>query len=383
LKKEKSKPLINSKTTPSVSAIVPEGKISILKRDESALPPTLSSNAAATTAPHSTGSAYWPSDFEEILDRVLTSHSKKQHAFLVSEIHRTVRSEMETTVVPALSKAVQQSMDQSIFGPLKTDLAKMKKSARDHKAEIVEAVSAGVEEPLQTAFTESMQNVLIPAFESVTTRMFAQIATAVDTSLLSNNNPSKLEDLSANLASIASAVEKLSSQMEELRTTIVAQGPSDRKPPGLAGSTQVDKLQSKRDEILKLLSQKQYENAFIQALSASTADMAVFCCEQVTIADVLGNEKPALSQPILLCLMQQLGAALVTSNSPQKLQLEVLWLQEIALILDPSDRKIKQHVPNVLNELVTNITKKMANGDQSLRRPLEVLLRVIRGMQMG
>ena len=70
-------------------------------------------------------------------------------------------------------------------------------------------------------------------------------------------------------------------------------------------------------------------------------------------------------------------------SSPSDVQTEVLWLQEIALTLNPADPNIKRHAPTVMQQLVASINQKMAEGNQQLRRPLHMLLQVIRGMQMG
>jgi hypothetical protein len=137
-----------------------------------------------------------------------------------------------------------------------------------------------------------------------------------------------------------------------------------------------------RPEILALLEKKQYEAAFTKSVSASTADLALFCCTQTKIHDVLGDNGPALSQPILLCLMQQLGTILVSSHDSKQLSLSLEWLQEIALSLDPSEKRIADHVPNVLQQLVNNINQNIQGGDPSLKRNLQRLLQVVRGMQM-
>mmetsp|Transcript_8163 Transcript_8163/g.11768 ORF Transcript_8163/g.11768 Transcript_8163/m.11768 type:complete len:129 (+) Transcript_8163:3228-3614(+) len=110
-----------------------------------------------------------------------------------------------------------------------------------------------------------------------------------------------------------------------------------------------------------------------------------FCCKNANMSDVFGGSGPSggptlLSQPILLCLMQQLGAVLGLSKE-NDLKTELDWLQEIALTLDTSNESIQRHVPSVLQQLVANINAKMSQGDPFLRRPLQMLLQVIRGMQ--
>ena len=176
-------------------------------------------------------------------------------------------------------------------------------------------------------------------------------------------------------------MESLTSEVEQLRSALgTSQGIS---PSGLGipkTMPEPDAGQVVRDSILWSLKQGEYEAAFTQALSASAADMAVYCCKNANVSDVLGGNSPAISQPILLCLMQQLGAVLV-SSSDDDLQTILLWLQESALTLDPTDESIVRHVSQVLQQLVSSVEAKMALADPTLRRQLKMLLQVIQGMQ--
>jgi enhancer of mRNA-decapping protein 4 len=218
-----------------------------------------------------------------------------------------------------------------------------------------------------------MKTMMIPAFEAAMNEMFSQVAAALDSNLKSLSN----EDLHAKVDVLTAMVQSLSVQVSELGTATNKSAGAAPPPPA---PPLVNPMQQMRQEILALLKMKSYEPAFTKALSASTAEMAVFCCQNANVSDVLGGNTPALSQPILLCLMQQLGAVLVSSTDAD-LQTELSWLQEIALTLDPTNENIQRHVPSVLQQLVTSINTKMQQGDPSLRRQLQMLLQVIRGMQ--
>ena len=118
------------------------------------------------------------------------------------------------------------------------------------------------------------------------------------------------------------------------------------------------------------------------AVSSTASDITYFCCVNADINDVFGGATPALTQMILICLMQQLATMIVSPNPNWSTQLELEWLQEIALCLNPADPLIVKHVPPVLQLLVSGINTRMAQNDPALRRPLQRLLQVIRGMQM-
>lgn len=146
----------------------------------------------------------------------------------------------------------------------------------------------------------------------------------------------------------------------------------------------VDQGKVLRENILALISTNNYENAFTQALSASDPSVAVFACQNSNIKTVLDNDTPQLSQPILLCLMQQLGTHLLKnsngSGNTNSLEVELAWLQIIAITLDLEDESITAHGASVCQGLIENINTKMKQGNTSLRRPLQTLLLKIRGM---
>jgi enhancer of mRNA-decapping protein 4 len=228
-----------------------------------------------------------------------------------------------------------------------------------------------------------MKTVLVPAFESATRQMFLQVASSLEKGLATQQPTDSMEGLTAKLDEMARAMESLSLEVAQLRSAVASsQGVRPASPFG-ATSRAVpppDSKQATRDGIIALLQKQDYEAAFTKALTASTVDMAVFCCKNSSVSDVLGGSSPALTQPILLCLMQQLGAVLVSSKDDE-LQMILVWLQEIGLTLDPTYHLINTHVPGVLQQLVASIDTKMAEGDPKLRRPLQMLLQVIRGMQ--
>jgi hypothetical protein len=207
---------------------------------------------------------------------------------------------------------------------------------------------------------------MIPAFEAATQEMFSQVDATLErrTSPIHDESHGNLDSLFTLMHQVKSMVEDLTDEVAEL------------KPP----KQEIDYDQITRDEILSFLQKRDYESAFTKAVSEITAEMALFVCKRSSLADVLGDSKPVLSQPILLCLMQQLGALLNDSND-EDLHIELTWLQEIALTLDPTVESIKRHVPQVLAQLRSCIEAKMKKGDPALRRPLQMLLQVIRGMQ--
>lgn len=208
--------------------------------------------------------------------------------------------------------------------------------------------------------------------------MFSQISKSMEKQETAASG--NADQLNAKIDTLTQAVVSLAAQVKAMQSAaaVPAAATAARAAPP---APPVDPMQQMRSEIKGLLQLQNYDAAFTKALSATTADMAVFACKNANLSDVLGGNTPALSQPILLCLMQQLGAVLVSSTDASDLQTELAWLQEIALTLDPTHENIQRHVPGVLQQLYASVNNKMAQGDPTLRRPLQMLMQVIRGMQ--
>jgi len=335
-------------------AQTPEAKISILKREEKT-PPAASAPAAAVS-----------------IDAASLSH----------EIRTAVRDEMLVLIQPSIKQAIQESLNVSVINPIQASIGHLaKEGVKVDNDKIASAVADSVDESLRAAFAESVRNVMIPTLESVTGQVFSQISDKLeDGSLESSSKSSKeLEAITTQLATLAELVTTLTQEVQSLKSHVETE---KLVPTAVSSPPGVNPMEAARAEIVTLMNERKYEAAFTKAVSTTTTDMALFCCSRAELNDVLGGSKPELSQPILLCLMQQLGTVLV---SPQgtNLQLVLDWLQEIAYSLDPTDERIKNHVPAVLQQLVASINTRMASGDEALRRPLQRLLQIVRGMQMG
>ena len=364
---------------------MPTGKIQILKREEN---PTLSApeaDQAFTPSPVQSkvgpGVATSNSELERIISKALAAHQEQQQAALVGQVQLAVAEEM-SKLLPSLTKVVQDTVSATVR-PLANSIDQLsKKGVQVNKQQFAEAVEKSLEEPLQLSMAKNMKNVFIPAFESVSSQVLQQVNASMPQPSAAEG--AKLDALTAQLAAMSGTMQQMMKSIDDLKSKSSVAHPSAQAhggqiPPPPPHQPQVESI---RNEVNALLAQNQYEAAFTKALSAGTPDMTVYCCSKVNVADVLGGSKPALSQPILLCLMQQLGATLLTSQS-SNLQMEVSWLQELALTLNPTDPSIQRHAPTVLQQIVTSINQRMTKGDPQLRRPLHMLLQVIRGMQMG
>mmetsp|Transcript_6212 Transcript_6212/g.9134 ORF Transcript_6212/g.9134 Transcript_6212/m.9134 type:complete len:957 (-) Transcript_6212:56-2926(-) len=331
-----------------------DGKIAILKRENVAPP----ENSSITVSSHDALPGFHDSN----------DSFKKD---ISTEIERAVRSEMKQTILPELNKKITTTVEQCMMKSMQSAIDRFtNKNANTQTERIISAVTSSIEDPLKEAFTDSMKKMLIPAFEAASREMFSQVSSAVEAKI---SSPKVDDSLNTKIDALTTMVQALSSEVAALRKSSNVNVPP---PPPV----QVNEMQRMRTEILGALQMRQYEIAFTKALSVSSTEMAVFVCREANIKDVLGGDSPALTQPILLCIMQQLGVALA-SPSDSDLETVLAWLQEIALCVDPSDQAIQRHVSSVLQQLHANINAKMQQGNPALKRPLQMLLQVVRGMQ--
>jgi hypothetical protein len=320
----------------------------------------------------------------------LSAQFRQQQGAIASEIQKAIQIEIQQILVPLIDEKVRACVDKSLE-PVLASLDTLGKNGVnvDHD-KLVEAITAKVEAPLRAAFAENMKNVLIPAFQSVSGQMFAQISASLDNGAAQRDakdglHREKFDDMSNQLAAMTTMVKQLASEVESLRSVMSEQGGRARAESitSTAANAAAEKV-ALEQEVLSHLRLRDYEPAFTKALSASTVEMALFVCRNADMADVLGDSPPHLSQPILLCLMHQLGTSVVTSPTDESdLNTELAWLQEVSLSINPADDSMRRHLPAVLQQLVTGINNKMARTDQpAMRRPLQRLLQVLRGVQV-
>jgi enhancer of mRNA-decapping protein 4 len=372
----------------------PDGNVTILKRDDISanIAPPLPPDPSLVSDPAILAAAGIP------LPPPPPQQSQVSSAEIEALVTKAVEETMAKTMVPAINKAIQESFA-SLARPLRTSMDNLSKQGVSVDANDLKN-ALNIEAPLKAAMADNMRNVLVPTLESVTSQMLQQVQNSMPEPP-TDHTAKTLESLIQQLVTMNSKIDVLAKEVHTLRGNLAEQaaaaaaaagrgnvGPSPPPPPGNAGQTpQQMESEHTRAAVNTLLQGGQYEAAFTKAVSASAADMALYCCTRADLNVVFGGPKPLLSQPIVLCLMQQLGAILSKTSKPSDLQTELAWLQECALSLNVQDPSIQRHVPGVLQQLVATVNSRMMTEGQlpnsQFRRPLQMLLQVLRGMQMG
>ncbi len=91
-----------------------------------------------------------------------------------------------------------------------------------------------------------------------------------------------------------------------------------------------------------LLIAGKFEHAFDTALTAQDLSAVTWICHRLDPTAVAVK----LSQPVLVCILQNLGLDL-TTDVPIKLA----WLHHCAICINPHDKLIKQHAVHVIQQL--------------------------------
>ena len=197
---------------------------------------------------------------------------------------------------------------------------------------MVAAVATDVREPVMAAFRQCFQELLVPAMQHATQRMFAQI----DAGLV------------ARFASVSAK------SGDDDCPEVVAKEPLDPKA-----------------ELEALLEEKQVDEALMKALGARDLTLVSWLCNKVDPREIL-HEAP-LSQTVLICLLQQLGQDLETDTA-----MKLEWFKMITLNLEKDHADIAVHAPKVVAELQARIREFLdTEKGRSVRQDLAMILRLL------
>ena len=188
---------------------------------------------------------------------------------------------------------------------------------------------------------------MIPAYEAASRQMFQQTSTSLEQGLANmsinqtNAAAPTLQAMLTQMSKMSEAIQSLSMEVAQLRGYVDAN--SMNQTNGVPCEPQESATQpiGIRDEIVVLCQAQRYEEAFTKAVSASNGDVVLFACKNSDAEDVF-NGDVNISQPIMICLLQQLGAVLVPATDAEDIKTILLWLQEIAVTIDPSNISIQR-----------------------------------------
>uniref|UniRef100_A0A8C3UQV9 Enhancer of mRNA-decapping protein 4 n=1 Tax=Catharus ustulatus TaxID=91951 RepID=A0A8C3UQV9_CATUS len=329
-----------------------------------------------------------------------------------NRLERTIREEMKKTVPQCISKSMDPTVSQlsntiaakltAVEGTLKENITKLVKS-KNLTDSVVRATADTLQGPIQSAYREAFQSVVLPAFEKSCQSMFQQINDTFKQGTqeyiqqleahLKNKKVREQEVRDPLLNQLRQLISTFQSTTEQLASTIAASVHAEVQQQlhiivgnmqesilaqvqrvikgevslamkeqqaavtssivqamrSAAGtpipSTHMD-FQSQQTHILQLLQQGHLNQAFQQALTAADLNLVLYVCETVDTQQVFGQHPCPLSQPVLLSLIQQLSSDLGTRT-----ELKLNYLEDAVMHLDQSDPITRDHMGSVMNQV--------------------------------
>uniref|UniRef100_A0A6Q2YN39 Enhancer of mRNA-decapping protein 4 n=1 Tax=Esox lucius TaxID=8010 RepID=A0A6Q2YN39_ESOLU len=331
---------------------------------------------------------------------------------LCTRLDKTLREEMKKTVPPTITKSLEPVTAQmsntiaakltAVEAALKENVSKVVKSKNTTDA-IGRAAAEAMQGPIQAAYKDAFQSIVLPVFERGCQSMFQQINDSFKQGTheyiqqlethVKNRKQHEQDTRDPMIAQLQQMIDAFQKSTDQLAATVTASVRSEVQHQlhmtvgNLQDSilTQVQRIvkgevslamkeqqaavtssimqamrsaastpvptahldyQAQQASILQLLQQGQLNQAFQQALSASDLNLVLYVCETMDSQQVFGQHPCPLIQPVLLSLIQQLSTNLATRT-----ELKISYLEDAVMNLDHGDPVTRDHMSAVLSQV--------------------------------
>ncbi|KAL9975979.1 hypothetical protein ACROYT_G013208 [Oculina patagonica] len=120
--------------------------------------------------------------------------------------------------------------------------------------------------------------------------------------------------------------------------------------------------------VSRLVESGQFGQAFEEALSTADLTLVMYVCEHVDAETIFCQSPCPLSQPVLLCLIQQLSVDLTINT-----ELKHKYIQEALVALDLRDEATIEYMPGVLEGLCQQLQSAIREASGPMQRSLKIL----------
>jgi enhancer of mRNA-decapping protein 4 len=326
----------------------------------------LAAQATAVAAERAALLAEERANMERLLGAISASINNDVPARL-SEIMRTeldgVASAIAATMTPAVKEAVAAALPKETSAAIKSALDK----------QLASSLQTGLTKPIQESFRQAFTKQIVPSFENACQSMFLQMDKTLAKGFYEHSEATK-SALSEPVALAASLRESLADAARLGGGAFSGEGSVGglARAPSVASSMRSPRTVDVKTELRGMMTQGRYEEAFSKALGLQEVSTVGWLCTQADAATVLSASPPALSQMVLLSLIQQLAAD-ISSSPSNKLQ----WIREAALALNPQDPLLGPHLRPVLEQVHAALAAavgKMQGGEvQSCKLAMHVI----------
>jgi enhancer of mRNA-decapping protein 4 len=245
---------------------------------------------------------------------------------------------------------------------------------------LTSSLASGMQEPVQSAFRETFEEVLVPAFEAACQDMFAQISRNLASGLQQhaksfaqgkttakidaklgamNKRIDQLSVLTKSVETLAESVKQLAAAAQtnaaaaESRAASQAASAAAAAAAGTGGQTPAVKEEvAGCNAVGEKLKEKDYQGAFWSALNAQSKELVAWTCRQTNPIEIVKK----VDQLVLLSLIQQLGSEMSRGEGFDKLA----WLMRCAVEVDLNNAQIGPHVPRVFDAITAMLENNVA-----------------------
>ncbi|XP_075962727.1 enhancer of mRNA-decapping protein 4 isoform X1 [Anarhichas minor] len=349
---------------------------------------------------------------QQLQDQLSQQLSSTLSSVLTNRMDKVLREEMKKTVPLTISKSLEPVTGQlsntiaakltAVEITLKDNVSKVVKSKTTTDA-IGRAAAEAMQGPIQAAYKDAFQGIVLPVFERGCQSMFQQINDSFKQGtqeyiqqLESHMKSRKQREQEARdpvISQLQQTIDSFQSSTDQLASNITANVRAEvqhqiqimvgnlqesilshvqrivkgevslamkeqqavvtssimqamRSAAGTPVPTAHLDYQTQQANILQLLQQGQLNQAFQQALSATDLNLVLYVCETIDSQQVFGQHPCPLSQPVLLSLIQQLASNLTTRS-----ELKISYLEDAVMNLDHADPLTRDHMSSVLAQV--------------------------------
>ncbi|XP_042267742.1 enhancer of mRNA-decapping protein 4 isoform X1 [Thunnus thynnus] len=331
---------------------------------------------------------------------------------LTNRMDKVLREEMKKTVPPTITKSLEPVTGQlnntiaakltAVEVTLKDNVSKVVKSKNTTDA-IGRAAAEAMQGPIQAAYKDAFQSIVLPVFERGCQSMFQQINDSFKQGTqeyiqqlethIKNRKQREQETRDPMIGQLQQMIDSFQSSTDQLANSITTNVRAEvqhqiqmmvgnlqesilshvqrivkgevslamkeqqavvtssimqamRSAAGTPVPTAHLDYQTQQANILQLLQQGQLNQAFQQALSATDLNLVLYVCETIDSQQVFGQHPCPLSQPVLLSLIQQLSSNLSTRS-----ELKISYLEDAVMNLDHGDPLTRDHMASMLAQV--------------------------------
>lgn len=309
-------------------------------------------------------------DIPAVIERVI----KKEISALGQVLARSITPSIEKCISSSISDSFQRGVtdkaltqfEKAVSSKLDTSLAR----------EIQSQFQTSGKHSLQSTLKSTLESTVVPAFEKSCRGLFDQIDEAFRKGLTDHTAVTQQQYESAHtqltltlrdtINSASSITQNLASDLVDGQRKILAlvaaghpkANPSMQQSNGPLGGhsdialsiQQVEAPVDPTKEITRLISERKFDEAFTLALQRSDVSIVSWLCSQVDLHGLCSMAPLPLSQGVLLALLQQLSCDIGT-EATRKLG----WMTDVAVAINPTDPMITSHVRPIFEQVYNRL----------------------------